>query len=116
MAFDPSVDRVEREVPENRGPGRRRSIKDAIYNLMRQNCHRWWSPYELSQLIQARSVARRMREVMEDDRDSVLGHPEHERRYRREFEERTVKNARDGQHKEYRWKGRQDPRPPGLFD
>ena len=115
MGFDPSMDAKSRQTAESADPPDT-TVTNLVIQLMRQNSHRWFSPYEVSQLVQARSAARRMREIMEEDRESVAGFPEDERAARREYEEQEVPNTiRQGKHKVYRWKGRKDPTPPELF-
>lgn len=94
MGFDPSID-SRPEASHEPNTELATSVKNQVVQLLMQNSHRWYSPYEVGQILQARSAPRRMREVMEADRDSG----------ERRFEEKEVRNTiRPGRHKVYRWR------------
>ena len=87
------------------------SITQRIKTLLFTSAPRWWSPFELEQSLQARSVPRRLREIIAEDKTwTGRGEtPKHLRLYA----SRWVENAADGRHKQYQYKG--TTKAPVLF-
>lgn len=85
----------ERDLPEREAYVPNYAISQQIEALLVATWPRWLSPFEISVSLAARSAPRRLRELMEEDRQR----PESCRK----FEERDVANANGAsKHKVYR--------------
>lgn len=87
------------------------SIPARIRMLMQATAPKWWSPHELSRALNVRSAARRLREIIREDKFDADG--QERPKFDREFEEKWVDNVEIGEHKVYRWKGTEGH--PTLF-